>query len=379
MREPRILLKELHKMLSDIDIRELSDVYDTEPTFVSVYLSLVDEHAPHFLVKRQRECKKALKFDKELLEIFQENMKKIIDALDKNAFPPHSRSAVLFSCVPKDFFKTYGLSLDVENQLVVDTSPYLRMLACLQEEYEDYATVLLDHNNAKLLIISAMDIIDSKKMHEDIMNKHKKGGWSQARFQRLRKGAIDRFFKETTEQLEKMLEKDNVRRIILAGPGNAKKEFEKQLPQHIKEKVIGLLDEDIDVADKDLMKDSLGLFFEKERKEETEYVNELKAEILKGGLVTYGVEETLESVQEGRAELLLVSMGKKGRGWKCEHCKSIGMGEAVKCNNCGKTIYTVDVVEEMIELAEQMGTTVEFIKDNEFLEELGGVAAFLRF
>ncbi len=379
MHEPRILLRELHKMLSEIDIRELSDVYDTEPTFVSVYLSLVDEHAPHFLDKRERECKKALKYDKELLEIFQENMKKIKGALDKNSFPLNSRSAVLFSCVPKDFFKAYGLSLEVENQLVVDTSPYLRMLACLQEEYEDYAVVLLDHNNAKLLIISAMDIIDSKKMHEDIMNKHKKGGWSQARFQRLRKGAIDRFFKETTEQLEKMLEKDNVRRIILAGPGNAKKEFEKQLPQHIKEKVIGLLDEDIDVADKDLMKDSLGLFFEKERKEETEYVNELKAEILKGGLVTYGVEETLERVQEGRAELLLVSMGKKGRGWKCEHCKNIGMGETVKCRSCGQSVYTVDVVEEMIELAEQMGTTVEFVKDNEFLEELGGVAAFLRF
>jgi peptide subunit release factor 1 (eRF1) len=91
------------------------------------------------------------------------------------------------------------------------------------------------------------------------------------------------------------------------------------------------------------------------------------------------VEETLESVQEGRAELLLVSMGKKERGWKCENCKTIGMGEAVKCGSCGRTVYTVDVVEEMIELAEQMGTTVEFVKDNEFLEELGGVAAFLRF
>jgi peptide subunit release factor 1 (eRF1) len=52
---------------------------------------------------------------------------------------------------------------------------------------------------------------------------------------------------------------------------------------------------------------------------------------------------------------------------------------AANCYPCGKEVFTVDVIEEMIETVESMGTTLEFIKDNELLEELGGVAAFLRY
>lgn len=366
-------------MLKDIDLRKLSEISDTRPTFVSVYLKGKSGDHDRFLKKRESECLGALKDEKELKVIFTDNMTRIKEFMSSGKKNHDTKSFVIFSSSSQDFFQGYELPIDIDNQLIVDTSPYIMPLAMLKEEWEPFAIVLMDHSNARLYVMSSAVITDTKKMHKDIMNKHKKGGFSQMRFQRLRKGAIDHFFKEVVDYLEDFLKKEDVRRIVLAGPGGAKKEFQDYLPQHLQEKVIELVDEDFDVPEGKLISDSLESFFSKESQEENEIVDNLRSEILKGGLVTYGIDDTLSAVIEGRAELLLISMGKKSKGWKCEECSIFRSGSMETCNKCGKEVFSVDVVEEIVEAAENMGTTLEFIKDNEFLEELGGVAAFLRF
>ncbi|UCF08541.1 MAG: hypothetical protein JSW28_02305 [Thermoplasmata archaeon] len=364
--------------MKNINLRELSEVSDTKPTFVSLYISALGDQ-DKFLNKRERECLKALAEDRELKGTFQENMEQIRAFLEAGRKSKQVKSFAIFSSVSKNFFEGYLLTLELENQLIVDTSPYIRPLAMLEDEWESFAIVLLDHSNAKLFLISSAVISDSKKMHKHIMNKHKKGGWSQMRFQRLRQGAIDHFFKELVDKLETFLEKEPVRRIILAGPGNAKKEFHEYLPDHLKEKVIATMDTQLDIPEAQLLSDSLSDFFKKEREEENEMVNDLRAEILKGGLVAYGVDDTLDAVTSGRAELLLVNMGKRAAGWKCERCGIFKSGRTENCESCGEPVFNVDVVEELVEAAKSMNTTIEFIPDNELLDELGGVAAFLRY
>ena len=366
-------------MFKDINMRKLSEVSDTKPTFVSVYLKAKPEEAEKFLNKREREIQKALKEEKELKQIFQQNMQDIKEFLKAGSKSKEAKALAIFSSSPMNFFESYFLPVEVDNQLIVDTSPYIRPLAVLQEEWESFAIVLLDHSHAKLFLISSATVSDTKKMHKDIMNKHKKGGWSQMRFQRLRKGAIDQFFKEVANYLEGFIEREKARRIILVGPGNAKKEFEDYLSPGLKNKVIATIDQEFNVSEDILISDSLQSFFEKESQEENQMVENLRAEILKGGLVAYGIDDTLSAVIAGRAELLLINMGKKAKGWKCEICNLFRSGSSETCYNCGKEVYTVDVIEEMVEAAESMGTTLEFVKDNEFLDELGGVAAFLRY
>jgi peptide chain release factor subunit 1 len=365
-------------LLENIDLRALSEVSDTRPSFVSLYLKAVGDHGK-FLKNRERECLKALAGDKELKTIFLKNMEDIRDFLEAGRKSKLTKSFAVFSSAPNNFFEGYLLTLELENQLIVDTSPYIRPLAMLEDEWESFAIALLDHSNAKLYLIRSAVISDSKKMHKDIMNKHKKGGWSQMRFQRLRQGAIDHFFKDVSENLEKLLEKEKIRRVILAGPGNAKKEFLDYLPEQLKNKVIATIDKELDIPEGQLVSDSLHDFFKKEREEESEMVQNLRAEILTGGLVAYGVDDTLDAVISGRADLLLVNMGKRAAGWKCERCNVFKSGQANNCESCGEPVFNVDVVEEMVESAKSMSTKIEFFPDNEVLEELGGVAAFLRY
>ena len=93
------------------------------------------------------------------------------------------------------------------------------------------------------------------------MNKHKKGGCSQARFNRLRKGAISAFLSEVIESLQKISDKS----IIIAGPGTAKNQFVDMLPKDIKEKVVDIIDINID-DEKKLLKESIYLISEREQR-----------------------------------------------------------------------------------------------------------------
>lgn len=359
------------------ELRELSEVFDTKPTFLSIYLNFENNLDTKFLERRERECSKILRNDRELKEAFEKNLKKIKEYLDRTYI--HEKGVAIFSSQVNNFFKAYQIPIKLENLFVVDTSPYIRPLALYLEEYENFCIILIDHSNAKMFLVTASKVTDKKEIHKDIFHHHKKGGWSQMRYQRIRDGKILHFFKEVVEDITKMLENENVRRIIIAGPKVAKKEFLKYLPKELNEKIIGFFETDIDTPENELLKEAFSIFFDKEREEEKEMVDKLRNEVLKDGLATYGVNETLKALEQGKAEKILVNMGTKVRGWKCERCRVVEKGDAKTCKYCNLDVYTVDVIEEIVEEAQKMDCEMEFIKPNDVLEELGGIGAFLRY
>jgi peptide chain release factor subunit 1 len=265
------------------------------------------------------------------------------------------------------------LSVSVNNSLIVDSSPYLRPLARILDEWESFNLVLVSSNFAKIFSISLGKVKDTKKLSADIMNKHKKGGWSQARFNRLRRGAIQAFLKEVTEELQKRADEQ----IIVAGPGNAKNQLIEVLPKNLKEKIVDTIDISIDDENK-LLKESIHLISEKEKRESHQSVVHLKQEILRDGLAVYGLEETLEAVKNGQVELLIIEKGYKPRGWICEHCQVVEEGSKDKCPYCGNKTSEVDILEEILEFAERTDAEIEFTDDEE-IRNLGHVGGILRF
>ncbi|MBC2701614.1 MAG: hypothetical protein HF976_09425, partial [ANME-2 cluster archaeon] len=218
-----------------------------------------------------------------------------------------------------------------------------------------------------------------KKKAIDIINKHKKGGMSQARFQRLRKGAIDHFLKDILEDIEKLFLKEEVVRIIIAGSGNAKTMFNNILPPHIKSKVIDIIDIDFDEAESRLISKAKEIALEDEKETSEKNMSRLMGEILKNGLAVHGLRETMDAVINGQVELLFVNKGYQIRGWICEKCQIVDSGVKDKCPYCGSRISEVDVIEEIIEFAQRTGTTIEFVEDDPRLAKLGGVGGLLRF
>jgi peptide chain release factor subunit 1 len=188
--------------LKDIEIRKLSEIYDVESreSFVSLYMNLVKK-SDRFVEKRKMACRSVLKEDRELMENFDKTMLKIEKYLSINDREDGQKGFAIFASNEHNFFEAYKLGMPVEDLMVVNTSPYIRPIVTLIEDYETLGLVILDNHRAKIYVISSGRIEDKNKIVKDIMQKHKKGGMSQARFQRLRRGAIEHFMKELSEVL----------------------------------------------------------------------------------------------------------------------------------------------------------------------------------
>ena len=356
-------------MTKEIDeiIKELSNLYDQDSknTYISVYLNRQQDET--FLKKRVHACEGLLKGEEN--ENFLKTMEKINEFLIENK----KKNISIFASDKYDVFTYLPLPIDINNALIVDSSPYIRPLVRIIDEWETYSLVLLNSHQAKVFSVELGVAEQKKNLTSHIMNKHKKGGWSQARFQRLRKGAIHDFFNEVIDFLEKHVEGQ----IVLAGPGVAKTQFQDLLPHHILDRIVGVIDSGMD-DESDVIKQSVDIISRKEDLEGHHVVDLLKAEILKDGLAVYGYDETLRAAQMGQIDVLIVEKDYQLKGCLCEHCQIIKSGPVKDCPVCGGQTTEADVIEEIIEFAERTDAKIEFTDDQQ-IASLGHIGGLLRF
>lgn len=343
-------------------LHQLSGIYDEQSsdTYVSLYY---DGRDGRFLRRRTKAIQRAL--DGHERENFNATMEHIHTHLDANSGP-----VAIFASDRHDFFYAMQPTVTPDNALIVDSSPYIRPLAALADEYQAFALLLLNHHHARLYDISCSEVAITEELSTHIRSKHSKGGWSQARFQRIRTGAINRFFDEVAEALP-----DGP--LILAGPGQAKHEFRNRLPSHLQERVIAVIDTGMN-DERGLLQASLEETSVHERRHHDELLARLKKEVLTDGLASYGVDAVQQAARNGQVEVLLVEKDYRLPGWICERCQLLRPGAATRCSSCGQPVSKVDVVEEIIEFTERTDGFVELL-DSDALENFGHVAALLRY
>ncbi|RLF28259.1 MAG: hypothetical protein DRN01_00280 [Thermoplasmata archaeon] len=370
-----VIISNMLTQIQDVDVKTLAEVYDEDniDSFVSLYLNFDDTN----LIKhREKACRTALKtWKKEALENFNKTMGIIEEYLQNEPKERGQKGWIIFASHLNNFFNAYKTDFEVESRLIVDTSPYISPLMQLLDEYEPFGLILLDTHRAVVYVVNHDRVKTSKHLSKDIMNRHRKGGCSQARFQRLRRGAINAFFKEVSESSEHLL--SEVKRVVVAGPGTAKDEFLDYLSDDLKKRVIGKIDVDFD--EKEVLPAAEEAVTENREYTLVSKLEAFKKEVLRDGLAVYGVKEAVDAARNGQINTLFVLKGLKIKGWVCERCQVVEPGNIKVCPYCGKPTSEVDVVEEIIEFAERTDAETEFVDDDETLKDLGGVGGLLRF
>jgi peptide subunit release factor 1 (eRF1) len=77
-------------------------------------------------------------------------------------------------------------------------------------------------------------------------------------------------------------------------------------------------------------------------------------------------------------EALLVEKGASQKGWICEQCQLLEVSVLSLCPRCGKETSEVNIIEEIIKIAERTGAAVGFSQD-ENIKKIGPVVGLLRF
>ena len=287
------------------------------------------------------------------------------------------RGRVIFASATAGFLQVYRLSVEAEPLVVWSSTPFLLPLARLKEEFEDYGLLLIDSQEARLFLVRSNLLEENEKSSIDLMNKHKKGGWSQMRYNRLRRGQISSFFTQLIEDLQENEDLARMRGLVVAGPGEAKDQLIEMMPPALKRKVIGSLDISMEASSKDLMERGRDLSHEEELSREKVLAEKLKEAVLRGHPAAYGLAEVGKALKDGRVDYLLISEGFALPGMICTSCHHIE-SEREKCPTCGGEAAAL-TLESLYKLAERMGAEVVLVEDDAFLESLGNIGAILRY
>lgn len=252
------------------------------------------------------------------------------------------------------------------------------------------------------------DVIDS--LTSGVAGKHRQGGQSARRFERLRENELNEYYHRVAEHVKQVfLDHYNVKGTIVGGPGPTKENFlkEEYLDYRLQKSVIATLDtsysggegvrELIEKAQKE------GILQEFRVMEEKQLIKKFMTEVHSGrGLGIYGIHDVVKALESGMADLVLVTddiMYTKLE-IRCKLCKNIetiivDRSQVItakqewlskQCPSCsGSDLEAIDkdIVDYLNELAIKTGCRLEVIsgktEEGVQLASLGKIGAVLRY
>ncbi len=286
-----------------------------------------------------------------------------------------------------------------------DSTFYLEPLKEMVKPTEYYAILVLDGKEATLAVIKGNTYEIVARIRSLAPGKHRAGGQSARRFERLREIAEHEYYKKIAEVMKRELEDklEKLKGIVIGGPGPTKNEFlnKDYLDRRLREKIIGVVDTGYtdEYGVREAMENAKELLKDAELIKQREAVKRFIAEAVKGGLADYGVNAIYRDLMEGKVDTLLVVEG--AEAWKakyvCPRCgseklvlaakKDILSRSAPSCPNCGEKMQLAeisDAFEELLQMAEQTGAEILLVspeteEGQQLLRGFGGIAAILRY
>jgi peptide chain release factor subunit 1 len=365
-------------MFANVDLKKLAEMTAPERTYLSVYIA--GAHSLGDMEKKFHKIRSMLKggaLEKDEREHFDENVSSVMKYLEQN--PLKSGSLCIFTCWVIDFFKAIPLTVPVKDLVWIDSSPYIRPLAELHDEYENVAVVVADNKKAKIFLISAAVTNSEEVIKGNVKNHVKKGGWSQKRYERRRDKQLHLYAHEIVKALSRLHKEEDFRRILLVGGKEILHLVHESLPHELQKHVV---EKHLYLGQKEgeIHKDIMDLLFEQERMSEQDLWEKIRAEYLKDGLAVIGLDDVLEAAKERRVEKMIVNRTFLPEGRRCSNCNTVHSGIVELCSACGSTsLFKVDVVNEIVEMLEQTGADADFVDPIQTLTDAGEIAAHLRY
>jgi len=277
-------------------------------------------------------------------------------------------------------------------------------------EKETYGILVIDGNGATIATLRGRRMTVEDNMSSGIPGKHRRGGQSAQRFERLREQQVNYYYTRIGEHFDRVfLDVSELKGVIVGGPGPSKEDF-------LKGKYIHYTFEDVILAVidtaytgkqgvKEVVEKSPEILSNVRYFEEKKLIQNFLQEIGKdSGLVTYGEDEVRRLLLKGVVEMVLLSEElDKIRAviscGTCSHTEGITITRKQLetfeqeisgkiCSNCSgismKIEESKDIIDEFAELASQTGAQLEIIsvetEEGVMLKEgFGGVAAMLRY
>lgn len=303
---------------------------------------------------------------------------------------PSANGVAIFACSASDLFEAVQLGAPIDQHwLYIADRPHLYPLARLESQNPRYAAVLADTNSARILVIATGEVVVQHEVTGVKTKRTSQGGSSQGRYQRHTENFHLQHAKEVVDALDKIVRREGITRIILAGDEVITPLLHEQMPKHLTEKIVDHVRLDTAAPVDDVLKATLEAMKRLNERTDRDKVEAAVGAYRAGGLGVVGPEDTLDALIKGQVEELLVSASVRelrafSRSGRVTAANEAGVAEsAVDTAVAGEAAHgdpqVVRLADELVTKAKQTGARITFIEDASLLSRFGGVAALLRF
>ncbi|MCP4764071.1 MAG: peptide chain release factor 1 [archaeon] len=291
---------------------------------------------------------------------------------------------------------------------------YLEPLEDQLSEKETYGIIVIDQKEVAMGWVRGSHVEVVKTSSSGVAGKHRAGGQSQRRFERLHEEHVAYFLNRSSEianEIYVSMEIDGILEgIFVGGAGHTKNKFAEHegLDYRLRKKILDPVD--IGVSGSEGIRAVLikvqdkiaNVRYIKEKKVMQKFLYNLSNDT---GLVAYGEKEVRDALERSAIDKLLLSesLNLERITATCEKCgniayktvknesekkKFIGNIKNDSCSECNSNLFSItdvqSVLEEFGEYSQTVGTDIEIIssetEEGETLTStFGGIAAILRY
>jgi len=278
--------------------------------------------------------------------------------------------------------------------------------------------MLQDDNIIGLLAIDAKDagwgLLHGDKLEvlkqtgSGVAGKHRQGGQSAKRFQKLREMELQYYFNRVAEiTREYFIDIYQVKGLIVSGPGPTKEEFvnKEYLEYRLQNNIIATIDASYSGAEgiREAFAKCSDILSNFRMVEEKKIIEKLFQEVnTNSGLGSYGLKEVIEMLKNNIAEMIIISddINMSRIEKTCKRCSNVEdelveQGKriarktemkSIACSECkamDSEISDQDLIDYIALIASKTGTKVEVVSGKTehgvMLGSLGNIAAILRY
>ena len=275
---------------------------------------------------------------------------------------------------------------------------------------ETFGLIVIGRKESAVGFIRGNHVEVIREFTSGIHGKHRAGGQSQRRYERLIEEGEKRFYRRISEELNNIfLPMEDLTGIFIGGPGPSKEKFvnDESLDYRLREKIIDVVDLGYGGAEGiraliEKIKDKIeNVKYIREKQVMQRFMKEISNDT---GLATYGLHEVQKALNYSAVDTLILSEKLDSLKIKLE-CSNCGYIEdrtareeelnkmeakiqeesCPKCNsNNFSIVETKSIIEELGDIAETTGTDVEILsaetEEGEMLySTFGGIVAILRY
>lgn len=336
-------------------IKQLSEIRSDDVPIISLYV--------HYSHREAREIEKIRIFLKNVSKSIENqgygkelesDLKEIHNRLE-NHIRPTTHGVAFFYCSSIGLKSEIQTWVPLRSQWTLSSSPNLRQLARILDDYEHSLAVVVNSEKARIIQITPEATAEESMITEGFPGRHDQGGWSQARFQRHVEEHLMRHLKRAAEAVVRDWDEHHYTTAVLGGQDHITAQFIKLLPKRITQTVAGTLNLDISDSQENLVHSVVHLIREVEERRAGEELIRLQS----SGNLLEGWDNVVPAINQSRISTLFIKAGDTKPGWVCPVCDLLGEKVPLGCPICGGSVVTADLVDASVAKVERDGGRIE--------------------